>query len=814
MQYAAFLRFSLAGTDYAWGSQEAYRSSQWHDGKLISWPTPQEAWPDGYGLMRMQQFDADVAFSSLSEIPLLGENPNAILDESGGTLLDEASGTVYAETGDYLVGTDVVLELVRTDATEHTYTKTVTITGYRMRPGQLTLMMSDIESTRLDATYPSRTFTTDDWPELFSEHVGRPIPFAVGTAVKIPLTLIRTAGAAGPWVYAACEATATILTVYRSRRIVSSSEYTTGTLTAPSGYTVATVIFTQQQTDANGGYYEMEADVNGPSSRNAATELSRVLTLAGLTPDSTSFADAVTQATSAVMTVDCRYVEPRTFRGIVTDIALILRGYIYRTSTGTVGIAQDVSGASALTLDEVAGDLLAVQEMSCPAQPATIELSYKPSPRDPSQLLHTLSRPGGGLSGVAHYDAPYLSGHTAAGRLACYLSRRAQKGARLQAQVFAEDLALGDILTLTQPYFWSGAKTWRIAQISHPALGADMELIEYDAAVYAYLPGSLPADAVNGYQPDYSQTPPTAPTALTIVSSGAVVGTTGHVDAWVKLSAVPPIINYAQVWFAATNDDTDEVYQAQGTASGATWGATLPGLRPAQAHHVIAWAINSNGVLGEVTTPAAHTSATDATVPSAPTGLVAAQGTGRSIRVQWHPVSDTDLAYYEIQRSDAGGAYFTVGSMPANPSTGDIFYVNSGYTYGTNYAFKVRAVDRAGNASAYSSAVNVTPAANVASPDITTGGVATGNIADSGVTTLKRQDVNSASSSWDFPYSTGKSVTVTHNLGRKVVAVAWASNVNIITYIGSSGVNSFVYCGWNIKPSGDTNGVTFGADYW
>lgn len=796
MQYAAFLRFTLAGTSYAWGSTEAYRSGQWHDGKLASFPSPTESWNDAYGLLQTQQFDVDVAFSALSEIPALGENLDAILDEAGGTLLDEAGGTVYAETGAYLAGTDAVLELVRTDATEHAYTKTVTITGYRLRPGMLTLTLSDIESTRLDATYPSRTFTTADWPELFTEHVGRPVPFATGTAVKVPLALIRTGGGGGPWVYAACESTATVLAVYRSGRIVSSSAYTTGTLAAPSGYTIVTLSFASEQTDPSGGHYEMSADMSGPSSRNAATELSRVLTLAGLTPDSTSISAAETAATAAAMTVDCRYVEPRSFRYIVNDLALVLRGHIYRLAGGSIGIAQDVAGASALSLDEVAGDLLAVSEMSCPAQPATIELSYKPSPRDPSQLLHTLSRPGGGLSGVTRYEAPYVSDHTAADRLACYLSRRAQKGARIQAAVYAEDLALGDILTLTQPYFWSGAKDWRIAKISHPALGADMELIEYDATIYDYLPGSLPADAVTGYQPDYSLTPPAAPADLVIVSSGAVVSTTGHVDAWVKLRATPPAANYEQVWFAAENDDTEEVYQAQGTDNGnGTWGATIPGLRPAQAHHVKAWAINANGMLGEDTTPLAHTSATDAGVPAVPAGLNAYQATGKSARILWAKVADADLAYYELQMS-SGAAYTTIQTTPATS------YVHAGLSYGTTYSYQVRAVDRAGNASDYCTPVSVTPAANVNTPDVV----------DSAITTAKRQAINVSTTSTSLAAGAHGFWQFTHNLGRDVVVTPYSGNGAVMVWVVPIDTNSFYVHGYNWGAS--QNPLTIGAWYW
>lgn len=614
MEYSAFLTFTLGATSYYWGSREDYRSGHWFDGILASWPTPQEAWPDEYGLLPIQQFDIEVSANSAVaalintagligaaatlELVNVGDQPSYIQDEAGGILLDETGAVMLDEQDGHV---------------ERVYTKGVSIAGYRLRPGVLALTLADIDNARLDALYPSRTFTTADWSELFIEHVGRAVPWATGTAIKVPLSLIQTNSGAGPWVYAACEAPATVLTVYRDGRIVDASEYTIGTVTAASGYTVVKLTFALEQTDASGRHYELSADMSGPASRNAATELSRLLTAAGLTIDSASFAAATAQAAAIGMTVDCRYAEQRTYRAITNDLALILRGHIYRTYTGAIGIMQDITGVSRMALDEIAGDLLEVQDLTSTQQPETIELRYKPSPRDPSALLHTLSRSAGGVSGVTRYEAPYLSDHTAADKLACYLALRAQYGQRLRARVYGEDVALGDILTLSSAIFWAGSKAWRVARISRPAMGAELELIQYDAAIYTYTAGTLPADAVTGYQPDYSETPPAAPTSLTIVSSGAVAAA-NSVTAWVKVKATPPAANWIQMWFAATNDSTDEVYQVQGTDNGdGTWGATIPALRPNVAHHVIAWAVSKTGVSG-VTASTTHTSATTAVV--------------------------------------------------------------------------------------------------------------------------------------------------------------------------------------------------------
>lgn len=828
MDYAAFLRFTLAGQAYAWGSREEYRAGQWHDGVLASWPTPQEAWPDQYGLLPIQRFDIEAVNQPDN---VLDEAGLAMLDEAGDLLIDEALGGMVLDTP-ALAGTTATLDLVTTTTDtdlvldesggtltdeagdpihdeqagviERVYTKTVCIAASRLTPGKLTLTLADIESTRLDQTYPSSQFTAADWPELYQDHVGRPVPWATGTAIKIPLTLIQTNAGAGPWVYAACVAPATVLTVYRDGRIVGASEYTVATLTAPSSYTVVTLSFIKQQTDSGGRYYTLSADMLGAASRNPATELARVLTAAGLTPDPAAFSSAAAQCAALGINVDIGYTAARSFRAIIDDLGLILRGHIYRLASGNIGVTQDVPGSILTALDESAGDWLAVDELDIPERPANIELHYKPSPADPSQTLHTLTRAAGGSAGVIRYDALYLSDHTDADMLACYLANRIRYNGRLKARVYGQAVSLGDILALTAPNYWSGTRNWRIANIQRPAAGAQIEALQYDPAIYVYTPGTLPSDAVTGYQPDYSNTPPAAPTALAIVSSGAVVASTGSVSAWVKLKATPPSVNWAQMWFAATNDATSEVYQAQGTDNGdGTWGATIPGLRPADAHHVIAWAVNANGVLGLVTTPVAHTSATDSTVPAVPSGLGAYQGVGSAIKLVWTAVTDTDLAYYEIQISVGGGAYGTHATVPANPSASVVVWSNSGYAYGTLYGWKVRAVDRAGNASAYCTPVTITPAANVNTADVV----------NSAVTTAKRQAVTTASATFTFAGNAGVSLTVTHNLGREVVATAFSSNSNIIPWIQTVDLNSFHVICYNIS-SGTQSNVTYGANYW
>ncbi|MEV0648791.1 cellulose binding domain-containing protein [Phytomonospora sp. NPDC050363] len=87
----------------------------------------------------------------------------------------------------------------------------------------------------------------------------------------------------------------------------------------------------------------------------------------------------------------------------------------------------------------------------------------------------------------------------------------------------------------------------------------------------------------------------------------------------------------------------------------------------------------------------------DTTPPSVPTGLTVAGPTGNSLTVSWSPSTDNSgtVAAYELSRDN--GAPVAVSGTST---------VVTGLAQNTAYAFKVRAKDSAGNASAYSAAVS------------------------------------------------------------------------------------------------------------
>ena len=197
-EFAAFMRF----TGYNYGSTEKYRAAAWHDPLIVDLPQPEESLRDEFGIQSGDTLEVTVADTAL----------RTTLE--GGTLDGASVVLEWVTTSHYVIG----------DPVEDVFTRTYTVKGYTYRSGLVTLRLVNIEDVRLSSIYPTLVFGARDWPEIFPEHVGRAVPVAVGTAVKIPCTLIKTAAGVGPWKFAVCHPTATVLTVYRNGRVVAASE--------------------------------------------------------------------------------------------------------------------------------------------------------------------------------------------------------------------------------------------------------------------------------------------------------------------------------------------------------------------------------------------------------------------------------------------------------------------------------------------------------------------------------------------------------------------------------------------------------------
>ena len=185
---------------------------------------------------------------------------------------------------------------------------------------------------------------------------------------------------------------------------------------------------------------------------------------------------------------------------------------------------------------------------------------------------------------------------------------------------------------------------------------------------------------------------------------------------WRKLQGPQPLVAGRTYHLVATHDATsqrlyvDGVQVASRTATLTTDAAALP-LRIGSRDHY--WSFP-----GLVDEPAVYTTAlsaaqvrehfdlgSDATGPAVPATL-RADGSNARVTLDWAPVSDADLAGYDVFRStSSGGPFSKQNPSPVSVST----WVDDDVRNGTTYFYVVRAVDRAGNRGGASTEARATP---------------------------------------------------------------------------------------------------------
>lgn len=646
---------------------------------------------------------------------------------------------------------------------------------------------------------------------LFPEGTG---PY-ICKAGKTTTVLIAVVSAINYWYFSICA------------RGNSGTTTVTGIKVFPISLTL--LKFSQPQIDFNGSNYVIECDCAGVESQNASTEIQRLLTNAGATADATTFTAAASASFSQL--VDCDYGRSgqRRLDAIIADLLMVARGGLSRNGSGAYTIWQDVAGSPALTLDESAGDPVNVTQFDCPAQPLSVGLSYAPSSADANQMqVNPLTRPvtGGILGAETPYEIRYLRDATTADALLCYRALRRWRGRKATATVYGTQVNIGDKIALTSPRNWSGAKTFIAWEVQRVPSGNALTLLEYDAAVYTYTAGTLPPTAPTGYQPDYSFTPPLAPSALKITATAAVVANDGTTTSNATIQATPPTVNWSQIWFAAVHNVTGEILLASGASiGGGNYGVTLGPLRPGEVYRLQCYAVNGNNVQGMVQSTfdataiggggavTTFTTAGLATAPPTIASVSATQALGSNIIVSWPAVSGTNIGKYVLERKIGAGSFAQCYAGMATSWT------DSNLAYSNAYQYRARAQDTYGNFSAaYATSSTVTPTGNVY-------GGSGGDIGSTTVATVNRTNTSTFSSSWNSGTGPGINVLITHSLGKIPVLGAITSGSTGTTAsasaVSTSQITVVVHVFWptltnfatvNATPSSHQHAIVAGAN--
>lgn len=761
-------RFQIASIDYAVATQDVLRGSTWHDAALTH--------------------DAPLA-NDWAEAVLKGNSLRLTI--AARTDAHPAGLPAYIAARDtsvdgLRVAVDVITSVEWADGTTQEFVETQTLTciGRERAAGSVTLLLSDIEDDRLNALYPIETYTATEFPGISPLDVGRAKPSVVGVVEKVPMARVSNAS---PWTYVVAKrcvpatALSVVLSTYYRGHQPADARVASGFINAipPDAYRRAQA--SAEQRDFNGSEYRIFADITS-ATFTAPQIIRQLLTDAGCTVDNATFTACETWAAGEGLLVDCDFGAwgQRTTRAILEDLLYIARAALTRKSDGSYGITYDGPASTFIDYNADAGDAIEILSLSEASQPSKVGIRYRPSPRDPANTLQfTILRdvPGGTQGEERPRECRYVRRHEVADKTAYYYAQRAAHSQRLRLRIYRTTHALGDTLRITSAAWGQVASEWRVRRVTRIVGGVEVECERYSAALVTYVPGPLPGEPGADYTPDYSNTPPDAPTGLRITAGGTALAGDGAATAHVTVDALPPPANWERIQFSAVHNVTGEIpgIIRGEPITGGREGTVLTGLRPGEVYKLLAWAENAFGVQGVVqgtfdaTAIGGGASATTftapgyATLPANVTGIVAQQAPSRLIQVRWNAVTTANLREYVLERRIGAGAYAEVWRGQARS------YVDRAVTYGSTYQYRIRARDLWGN---FSAGYNTSTAVTLSTGTIY-GGSSWNDIGNSTVATNNRTTITTISQNYTIGLgSYGTAITIPHSLGFVPLATA------------------------------------------
>ncbi len=109
------------------------------------------------------------------------------------------------------------------------------------------------------------------------------------------------------------------------------------------------------------------------------------------------------------------------------------------------------------------------------------------------------------------------------------------------------------------------------------------------------------------------------------------------------------------------------------------------GLKDISTYHYRILAIDRDGLLSEFS---GTVTATTKPLPVKPAGLTAGSGLARSVRLEWAPNPERDIAHYTVYRRVGGRGSFAEAGQARTPG-----HTDTGLEDGKNYQYEIRAVD-------------------------------------------------------------------------------------------------------------------------
>lgn len=272
----------------------------------------------------------------------------------------------------------------------------------------------------------------------------------------------------------------------------------------------------------------------------------------------------------------------------------------------------------------------------------------------------------------------------------------------------------GDVISLTRPRMGWTSKPFEVLESGlklinpekDPALAVGLVLRETAEGVWDWNDGE---ETTVDLAPNTTLYNPRTVAALT----GLTLNSASHTVTQPDGTIIPKV----RVTWTAPSDQqilsgghVEIEYRINGTTTWLPWADNIDGsltedfitdVKSGLGYDVRARFRNVKGVRGGYGTVTNHVVAGDSTAPSTPSGL-SATSTLESITLDWADNTEADFSHYEVWRhtADSSGAATKIADARVSR------FVDTFPAASTTYYYWLKAIDRSGNASAFTSSVN------------------------------------------------------------------------------------------------------------
>ena len=604
------------------------------------------------------------------------------------------------------------------------------ITQATLEPGTLTLTASSPDLSIFEQPLPRGTIDAATFSDT-ARDMGATIPVVFGNVDRRRLPCIKDDTLNDIYDYLVSRGSVSVPTVYRdgpngALHIVNPSEYTVSTTQYP-GFT--TIRFALRQISFQGGFHLLFADVIGlQPERNFARAIRSLLSDStyglGQPVDSAAFAQAESDLdVIGDLFCDGALSSRRQAQDVLNDL-MVVRGI--RLDINAAGEWSPIVDTEVLTSslhlqdgeDDGPRNILAVRGgLSRPVVTnavSTLRLRFREDDEVPSQLSRTrleITRTVHTFGQERPIDHPFIRDTTTADKVADYLAKRlkyAEEGLSVDVTYDAQALKPHDLVTITYAALGLSARQMEVESCEKRLDSFTLVLTGWSSDIYTYTPGPLPVDASGPVLVDFAREAPATPTGLTASPGSATTQADGMTIAFADIS-----------WNANTESDLAGYELQFRRTVDLFWTTRSIGRDTTSVREIMAAGaqyeirLRALDIFGNpspfATTPV--TLPTDASDPPVPSGVIAT-GLFLGAVITWVPITDIDLLYVEVWRSEQN-----------DRSTAELIgeavntFIDSGLKMLTTYYYWLRSVDFSRNMSDFHAGDNM------GTPVTTTGSV-------------------------------------------------------------------------------------------